>query len=319
MQKPLLSIIIVNYNTKDDCIKCIQSIYDRILTIPYEVLVCDNGSSDGSIGAINREFPWVHTIDNKQNLGFGSANNIGAAHAKADILFFLNPDTVIDHGIEQMCSYMIEQKDIGLIGPVVLDQNNSRNLFYPPVYSNIFLQLTDLVLTPVARLCSTWKKLVYNRNIGRKIIFDTKYIIGCAMMFKRSAFDAVGGFDRDIFMYGEEFDVGRRLRKNGYSIQIVPHAAIIHFGGHSTNQIPSDRILAIGTQSFKRLLKKHFPHTWHCRYTIEALTHIRQALSACSKIIIDFIFRKDSAMNYQHLHSHINQFKIMRRIVKEKD
>jgi GT2 family glycosyltransferase len=319
MPNPQLSIIIVNYNTKDDCIKCIQSIYNRILTMSYEVLVCDNGSSDGSIDAINRKFPWVHTIDNKQNLGFGSANNIGAAHAKAEILFFLNPDTVIDHGIEQMCSYMIEHKDTGLMGPVVLDQNNNRNLFYPPVYSNIFLQLMDLIATPVARLSTTGKKFVYNRHIEQKRIFDIGYIIGCAMMFRKDAYLVINGFDERIFMYLEEFDICRRLKKKGYKVQIYPQAVIIHYGGHSTKQIPSDFIMKIGTQSFKRVLKKHFPHSWYIRYSIETLTHIRQVLSAVSKVVINAFAMRDNSLNYKYIRSHINAFRFMRKVLKEKD
>ncbi len=319
MPNPQLSIIIVNYNTKDDCVKCIQSIYDRILTMSYEVLVCDNGSSDGSLDVVNRKFPWVHTIDNKLNLGFGRANNIGAAHAKAEILFFLNPDTVIDHGIEQMCSYMVEHKDTGLMGPVVMDRNNARSLFYPPVYSNIILQSMDLIATPVARLNTTWKKFIYNRYIDRGQIFDTGCVIGCAMMFRKDAYFAINGFDERIFMYLEEFDICRRLKKRDYKVQVFPQAAIIHYGGHSTKQLPSDFIMKIGTQSFKIVLKKHFPHSWQIRYSIETLTHIRQVLSAISKVAVNVIAMRDNHENYTYLRSHINQFKIMRKVLKEKD
>jgi GT2 family glycosyltransferase len=261
----------------------------------------------------------VHTIENKKNLGFGSANNVGAAHAKADILFFLNPDTVIEHGIEQMCSYMIEHKDTGLAGPVVREQNNTRSLFYPPVYSNIFLQLTDLVAAPVARLSTTWKKIVYNRYIEKKKIFDTGYIIGCAMMFRKDAYRAIHGFDEHVFMYGEEFDVGMRLKGNGYRVQIFSQAGIIHYGGHSTQQIPSDLIVKLRAQSLKRLLKKHFPRSWHMRYSIETLTHIRQVISAASKVAVNVLAMRDNHANYTYLRSHINQIKIMREVIKEKD
>ncbi len=319
MTDPQLSIIIVNFNTKDDCVQCIQSVRDRITEIPYEVIVSDNGSSDGSAAAIREKFPWVTLIENRQNLGFGRANNIGAEHARGDVLFFLNPDTVIDHGIGLMYGYLKEHRDAGMIGPLVSDQNNKTSLFYPPVYSHLFLQITDLIAAPAARLVMTWKKYRYSRSIARQATFETGCIIGCAMMFRKDAYDAIRGFDGGIFMYGEEFDVCRRLRETGYRVMVFSRSRIIHFGGHSTKQIPPDFILRIGAQSLKRLLKKHFPRTWQIRYTIETLTHIRQALSACSKVVVRTLARSDTGANLAYARSHLRQYRLMREILREKE
>ena len=318
MTGPQLSLIIVNYNTKDDCLQCIQSVRDKVSGISYEVIVSDNNSSDGSVAAIKEKYSWVRIVENRQNLGFGQANNIGAEHARGDVLFFLNPDTVIDHGIESMCRYLMEHREAGLIGPVVVDRNNKISLFYPPVYSHLFLQITDLLAAPVARLSMTWKKYSYSRSIARQATFDTGFIIGCAMMFRKDAYEAIHGFDRDIFMYGEEFDVCRRLQMEGYRVRIFSRARIVHFGGHSTQQVPPDYILRISAQSLKRLFKKHFPRSWHFRYSIETFTHIRQAISACSKIMLNALSGRDNRDQFASLHSHLKQFRLSRDVLREK-
>jgi GT2 family glycosyltransferase len=324
MAKPQLSIIMVNYNTKDDCIKCIQSIREKITGITYEVIVCDNGSADGSIDAIKRQFPsekfpWVYVIDIKDNIGFGRANNVGAMQAKADVLLFLNPDTLIDHGIDKMYSYLSGHKDTGVLGPVVIDRDNRINLFYPPVYSNMFLQIIDLILTPAARLSMTWKKFIYSRYIGQKRTFDTGCIIGCAMMFRKDAYTHVRGFDERVFMFGEEFDICRRLRENGYRVQVFPGARIVHYGGHSTQKTPSVVMMTIGAQSLKILLKKHFPGSWRVRYIIEALTHIRQIVSASLNTAVDSLTAKDRHAHAAAIQRHMKQLKVMCKVLREKD
>lgn len=324
MATPQLSIVMVNYNTKGDCIKCIQSIRDKIIGITYEVIVCDNGSADGSIDAIKKQFPsekfpWVCVIDNKDNIGFGRANNIGAMQAKADVILFLNPDTLIDHGIDRMYSYISDHKDVGVLGPVVIDRNNRINLFYPPVYSNIFLQLIDLIVTPAARLSMTWKKFIYSRYIGQKRIFDAGCIIGCAMMFRKDAYMSIRGFDEQVFMFGEEFDICMRLKERGYRVQVFPRARIIHYGGHSTQHTPSVVMMTIGARSLKILLKKHFPGSWRIRYIIEALTHIRQVLSASLNTVADLLMGKDRHSHTAAIQRHINQLKVMFRVLREKE
>ncbi len=324
MTNPQLSIVLVNYNTKDDCIRCIQSIRERITGMTCEVIVCDNGSSDDSIGAIKgqfppEQFPWVRVIDNKANLGFGRANNIGAAQASADVLLFLNPDTVIDRGIEDMYHYLLAHEDVGVLGPAVIDHDGKPNVFYPPVYGSMVMQMADLLITPLARLIMTSRKLTYRRHMARRRAFNAKGIIGCAMMFTRDAFNAVNGFDEGIFMYGEEFDICTRLRDTGYWVRVFPEATIVHFGGHSSVQTPPDSIVTIGARSLKRLLSRHFPHSWRIRYTIEALTHIRQALSACTKAAFDFLAGKSTAAHLLYMRNHVRLFKVMRRVLKEKD
>lgn len=324
MTNPRLSIIIVNFNTKDDCVRCVQSVRDRITGISREIVVCDNGSADGSVEAIRKEFPpgqfpWVHVIDNKDNLGFGRANNVGARSARGEILFFLNPDTLIVRGIEQMCTYLLEQKDTGMLGPVVVDQDNRVNVFYPPVYSNIFLQVADLVATPAARLVLSATKSAFNRRIQRGSVFDAGCVIGCAMMIRKDAWEAIGGFDDRIFMFGEEFDLCRRLRGKGYRVRFYPAAEIIHYGGHSSRRTPSDALVSMGAQSLKLLFRKHFRRSWRIRYRIEALTHIRQALSAYSRIAFNFFMKRDNTSDWSYARSHITRFKIMQKVLKEKE
>ncbi|MCL5276208.1 MAG: glycosyltransferase [Deltaproteobacteria bacterium] len=145
INSPLLSIIIVNYNVKEYILNCIQSIQDKIDAnrCPYEVIVSDNGSVDGSVEAIRERFPWVKVIENNANLGLGKANNVGAEQAEGQVLFFLNPDILIIKGIEEMVDYIGEHKEGGLLVPVIFDRNN--HLAVSDIFpNNILFQIISI-------------------------------------------------------------------------------------------------------------------------------------------------------------------------------
>ena len=228
---PVLSIIIVNYNVKEYILNCIQSIQDKIDAnrCPYEVIVSDNGSVDGSVEAIRERFPWVKVIKNNANLGFSKANNIGAKQAKGEVLFFLNPDTLIIKGIEEMGEYVLTHQEVGLVGAVTYQEDG------------ISPQSVAQLITPFRLLMYLYMYQIYNNRLKRlndKIISSEKpykvdYISGANMLIRKALFLEIGLWDEKFFLGHEDHDLCIRINRNGYDIIIFPSAGIIHLRGRS--------------------------------------------------------------------------------------
>jgi len=287
----VLSIIIVNYNVKEYILNCIQSIQDKIDAnrCPYEVIVSDNGSVDGSVEAIRERFPWVKVIENNANLGFGKANNIGAKQAKGEVLFFLNPDTVINYGIEEMCDYILHHPQTGVLSPLVLDENSSINL--APFYSfdyNIFLLVLGLITLRPYTLLYSYR---LHKNIKYKRIFNTNIITGCSMMMRKNVFIQIHCFDENLFMYSEEFDIEQKIRRHHYLIQLDTQASITHYGDTPIHFLKVNQQIAAHSQ--KVVLQTHFHYTWILRYILLMLNYCKYTLSLELKGILGFFVKKN--------------------------
>ncbi len=303
-----LSIIIVNYNVRKEILECIQSIKDKIHKIPYEVIVSDNGSTDGSINAITERFPWVKIIGNNKNLGFGKANNIGAEHAKGNVLFFLNPDTLILNGIEDMSCYLLEHAEVGLTGPLIYDANNNLQ-FYHKFYAHISVQILDIVAPPLLKRFFMYKELTYKKYIDKQKTFIPDIIHGSAMMFTKQSFSKIGGFDNNIFLYDEETDISLRLRKSHYIITTYPRASIYHLHGRSSKYVPNSYLAILWASSLKYIFQKYHPSTWLLRYLLMAIQHARRIITGYIKIGILFIIRKNYSESKGFVEAEITNIK----------
>ena len=292
----VLSIIIVNYNVKEYILNCIQSIQDKIDAnrCPYEVIVSDNGSVDGSVEAIRERFPWVKVIENNANLGFGKANNIGAKQAKGEVLFFLNPDTLIVKGIEEMVFYLLKHPNVGVSSPVVFDLSNlNKPGYHPIVFGHIISNILEII-----PFFYRYRRSRYYANIAKKQPFYAKVIAGHAMMFNKNAFETIGKFDNSIFMGGEEEDLYLRLVKKHYRIVVNPKASILHYGGRSTELLSGTFVGIIFAKNTKYVLKKHFSYTWIIRYILLMLTQAKAIISNYLKGIASYLFIKKKNNGY---------------------
>ena len=321
-KKPILSIIIVNYNVKEYILNCIQSIQDKIdaKRIPFEVIVSDNGSVDESVQTVRKNFPWVRVIENNANIGFSKGNNIGATQAEGQVLFFLNPDTIIVNGIEDICDYIVSHKEVGGIYPLVLDRNN-RVVYLPhlplcimPFYWLIY----PIFLTPLARFLIIFRKFIYNKHIKQKTVLNANSFDGSALLLRKEVFEKIGMFDEQIFMYFEEFDISKRLKKYKYKIQMFPKANLIHFGGTSSQHGHSLRSKILFIQSMKTVLKKHYKRSWYVRYYLEAFLYIKEASVTYVKVIINFFARKDNKSNLLYIRYCLKYVQTMQQVIKGK-
>lgn len=238
MEKALdVSIIIVNYNTRQLLSDCLCSVYEQTKDISFEVFVSDNGSTDGSIEMLKREFPQVVLIENGANLGFGAANNRALAKATGKYVFYLNSDTLLlNNAVKLFFDYWENAADaeqIGAIGANLIGSDNqlvhsygyfSRPIFFVKSLLRRYGGMTVRMIFPPLRNYKS-KNMQFSFYEG-----DVEYVTG-ADLFLRNNSDAY--FDERYFMYAEEADLQYQLFKKDLKRRIIGTPQIVHLEGAS--------------------------------------------------------------------------------------
>jgi hypothetical protein len=217
IKKPLVYIIIANWNGLDDTVECLESL--KKITYPnYKVVVIDNGSKDKQAESIKRKFPYVHLIKNSKNTGFVVANNQGIEYAqknKADYYLLLNNDTVVKPNFLTVLVNKAEKDaKIGLLSPKIL--------YYK---SNKIWSMGGTVSYPTGISIMIGKGKDSNRY--QKII-EPDFLTGCAMLIKKEVVNKIGLLDPTYFAYYEDTDYSYRTRSAGYKVQTIPQSVIWH-------------------------------------------------------------------------------------------
>lgn len=226
-----LSIIIVNWNTKKELLRCIESIYQNKWKNIKEIIVVDNGSQDGSVEELKIVFPSVLIIQNETNLGFARAVNQGIQIASGRYFLLLNPDTELKDGvIEKLYFFMEKHPEIGVVGPQLLNDNGSKQ----NSIANFPSLATELLNKNILRLLFPKRYPGKERDYSRPIEVDS--VIGACMMVRRKAIEEVGLLDEDYFLFLEETDWCYRMKKAGWRVYHVPDVEVIHFQGKSVGQ-----------------------------------------------------------------------------------
>ncbi len=254
-----ISVIIVNYNVKYFLEVCLHSVLRAAKGIDVEVIVVDNNSKDGSNEMVAQQFPSVILIENKDNAGFGKANNQGVAIAKGEYILFLNPDTVMPEDFfTKMLGYMDAHPEAGSIGPKLLDGRGQ----YAPDGKKSFPSLSVAIFktTGINKIFS--KSPYFNKyyavHIGPDEIAPVDVLSGCCMMVRASLLPGIGGaFDEDYFMYCEDVDLSYRIQKAGYQNIYYPPATLIHYKGESTRKATLSYV-RIFNEALVTFVKKHY-------------------------------------------------------------
>lgn len=228
-----VSIVIVNYNTKELLKNCISSIIEQVQEVSYEIIVSDNHSQDGSIEMLKEEFPQVVLLQNDRNLGFGAANNAAARVAKGKYIFYLNSDTIlISNAVKQFFEYWetYTGDDLGVLGAQLL------NASYQPVQSwgkyptplSTIKALLHMYLAPQVKRSHKQNE---EQEISKKPMVIPGFITGADMFLKNDE-DAL--FDERFFMYSEETDLQyNHFYRKGKNCVFLPEIQIIHLEGGS--------------------------------------------------------------------------------------
>lgn len=228
-----VSIIIVNYNTRQLLKACVESIYEQTEQVDFEIIVVDNASSDGSKECIETNFPQVKLIESVDNLGFGRANNLGVTFAKGQFIFFLNSDTVlINNAVKILVDFLRQNDKVAICGGNLYDVNLLPATSFSQLMPGFGAELDYFLGNAISRL-KFGKNLNFNYTDSPVLV--NGFISGADMMVRKTVFLDVGGFDKDFFMYYEETELTYRIRNNGHMVFSVPEARIIHLEGASEN------------------------------------------------------------------------------------
>lgn len=260
---PAVSIIIVNWNTRDLLRGCLASITAQT-AVPHEVIVVDNASTDGSAAMVRAEFPGAVLIANTDNRGFAAANNQGLAVAQGDYLLLLNPDTIVlDQAIDRMIDWLAAHPGVGCVGCQVLEGPGviQRTCFADPTPLNILI--TEFGLMRLAGRIPWFGRgwyLDWDRTTEREV----DVVSGMFMLVPRTVFEAVGPLDPGFFIYAEEADWCRRIRNAGWTCVFAPMAQIIHLdgGSKSTDQIRSKMYVQLQKSHLHYVRKHHGRAGW---------------------------------------------------------
>ncbi len=258
---PQLSIIIISFNTKDILRQCLASLYKNTTGLDYEVIVVDNASSDKSPQMIKTKFPNVRLVINKQNLGFGAANNQAVKLAKANHLLLLNSDTIIkDNAIVKTYQQASITPNLGAISSQLLNKDHTiqpSGGYFPKLINLVTWQLGLDDIPLLGNIFSTIIKPVHPKpGFYKDTLKYLDWVTGAFLLIPTTVYKKTKGFDEKIFMYAEELELCFRIKKLGLDILYYPKASIVHLGGQSAGahlSLPSE------IKGIKYFFTKHYP------------------------------------------------------------
>jgi N-acetylglucosaminyl-diphospho-decaprenol L-rhamnosyltransferase len=253
-----LSIIIVNYNVKYFLEHCLLSAIKACNALDAEILVVDNNSTDGSRVYLEPKFSTVKFYWNKDNVGFGRANNFALAYAKGTHVLFLNPDTIVPEDcFVKSLAFFETHKDCGAVGVRMVDgsgnflRESKRSL--PTASAGFYKMLGLAELFPASKIFSQY----YAGHLAEKENNEVAVLAGAYMMLNREAIENTNGFDETFFMYGEDIDLSYRITKAGLKNYYLGEFTIIHFKGESTQKLSTDYIHHF-YGAIKQFVNKHY-------------------------------------------------------------
>jgi GT2 family glycosyltransferase len=234
-----LSIIILCWNDLKVISDCIASIHAKTHSVEFEIIVSDNGSTDGSIDHIRKNFPDVRIIENGTNLRFAKGNNVGIDVSRGEYVLILNPDTLMHEGtLDKMIAYADRHPEAGAFGCRILNPDGTNQGGIRPLPTTRSEWVLALGLRGLARISDWFSPGEYEgwdadteRTVG--------WIAGCFLLIRGNLVRSLGGFDSQFFYYFEDTDLCRRVWEAGYPIRFTPSVSITHLGGQSTvNRFP---------------------------------------------------------------------------------
>jgi len=250
-----LSIVIVNWNTRELLVQCLESIYTNPPEGGVEVFVVDNASSDDSAYNAQRKFPQALITYSQTNLGFAAANNLAVRQSQGDYVLLLNPDTVVAPGaLQTLVDFMADRPKAGAAGARLINPDGSLqpSCSPEPTIKREFLRLFHFV---GVRPDGYYEMKDWDLTRPRQV--DT--VLGAFLLIRGTALREIGLLDETFFIYSEEVDLCHRLRKASWEIYWVPLAHVIHFGGQSTRLVASEMFLKLYQAKVQYFRKHHGP------------------------------------------------------------
>jgi len=224
-----LLLIIVSYNSQTDLKRLLPSALNQESVEP-EIIIVDNASTDRTVPWLEKKYPQIKLIKNQTNRGFGAANNQAVKQAKAELLMFLNPDTELKPDcLKTIINWFKHHPAEAVAGCQLLNSDGSIQPSggYLPNLVNLFCWAGFLDDLPLIK--ASFK--AYQVSNPRRYLKPTKFgwLTGAALIYRRSAFELLAGFDEQIFMYGEEVELAHRAKQQCWNSNLIPQAQVVHF------------------------------------------------------------------------------------------
>lgn len=247
-----LSVIIINWNGAEFIGKCLKGVVECRFSKPWEVIVVDNNSSDKSREII-KQFPQVIVIENKENIGFGAANNQALRQARGKFVFFLNPDVrIFPDDLEKLVEKIEEGERVGVVAPQLVNEDGSLQkeiCRFPGLIDSI------LVLVKLHRL-PFLEDLVYP-GVDYSQEQEAEHLMGSALLVRRNVLDSVGVFDEHFFLWFEETDLEKRIKDAGWKLIYYPQVHVVHLLSKSIRQVSPLKRQLIWNRSLWIYFRKH--------------------------------------------------------------
>jgi GT2 family glycosyltransferase len=294
---PHLSIIIVNWNTRDLLQNCLRSIQASVGTYNIQTIVVDNNSSDDSRAMVERNFPDVTLLNSGGNVGFARANNVGLPRATAPLVLFLKPDTeVTSDGLHKMIEFMNVDRTVGALGCKIRNLSGSIQQLGIQRFPSPLGELLKM-------LCISEKT---QPRLGRLFPYhdpeksgEVKKLFGACLLVRRVVLERVGSFDERFFMYCEDVDLCQRILDSGWRLYYLSDVEILHLGGSASSKAASYFAVLMMCESLSRLMEKYYGRLGSAAYRVLALLGAQARLLAlfalkCGKVLG---LRKTDAMS----------------------
>jgi GT2 family glycosyltransferase/glycogen synthase len=265
-EKSTLAIIIINYNSTDYTLQCIDSVKRYITFSRVQLIVVDNKSEDMPDRIIHQH-PDIQLIKNTENIGFGKAINIVLNMIKSKFIILLNPDVlIIDNSFHRLINYLEKNPEISVIGPKILDgdgsvQGSARR--FPTIWTSIFGRKSPLTKLFPGNPVTKREFMCFNGDKHKPQFVD--WVSGACMVIRGDAIKQINGFDSRFFMYWEDADLCKRLKDIGWQISYFPKAQVYHHTGKSSETRPLASIYHFHNSCY-------FYFTKHSRWPIKIIT-----------------------------------------------
>ena len=287
----MISIIIVSWNTARLLEHCLTSILENPPSAPFEIWVVDNASTDNSPEMVRELFPKVRLAQNLDNVGFARANNQAIQQCRGQYVLLLNPDTLVSPGaLQALVDFLDKHPNAGAVGAKLLNPDGSLQISsHPrPTLARELWRLFHLdALWPYAE----YSRTKWETNDPQEV----DILMGACLLLKKEALDQVGLLDENYFIYSEEVDLCYRIQRAGWHIYWIPEAEVVHFGGQSTQQVPTEMFLNLYLSKIKYFRK-------HYGWTAAQIYKLILRMAALSRILLaPFIIFEHSSRRHKHL------------------
>ena len=281
--KPLVSVVIVSYNTRALTVKSIRSAFASSGFKPgeIEVVLVDNHSTDDTVAYLKKNFPQVVLLANQENRGFGGGNNQGVAKAKGKYILLLNTDAFLrKDSLKVLVNILEKNQKISSVGPQFRYANGSlqQSAGYNPTPLRVMAWMWWLDKLPVIKKLFTTPYHLYDLSWYRKSHY-VDWLMGACILFRRDEFLAAGGFDEKIFMYAEEVELYRRIAiATGKKNYFTTKTWITHLGSASTKKANAFR-LTYELKGIEYIYRKHYSSLyWFVKFVIVSGVLMRMAI-----------------------------------------